>query len=156
MLFAGAAYGLLWTFFMAIKNFKKILNAIKKNYADKKLRLMRLITGLLCIIMLLGLYFLPYIESQFKIILSVFILVIYLMNYLIIFVKSVEGSSINLGSSYPISIFENENGYQNFNGRYTETYIAPGARGNWKLSILPKNTNNFGYSITVGDTNSKK
>ena len=34
-----------------------------------------------------------------------------------------------------------------------ETYTVPGAIGHWELSILPKNTANFGYSITVGDTN---
>jgi Flp pilus assembly protein protease CpaA len=90
MLFAGAAYGLLWIFFMAIKNFKKMLKAIKKNYADKNLSRIRLISGILCILMLLGLYFLPYLEPQFKIILSLFVLVIYFMNYLIIFVKAVE------------------------------------------------------------------
>lgn len=73
-----------------------------------------------------------------------------------VFVKSVDGGIVNLGSYYPIPILENENGYQNFNGHYAETYTAPGAIGNWKLSILPKNTNNFGYSITVGDANPKK
>ncbi|MDI9395541.1 MAG: hypothetical protein QM426_09055 [Euryarchaeota archaeon] len=34
---------------------------------------------------------------------------------------------------------------------FVETYTAPGTAGDWKLSILPKNTENFEYSITIGD-----
>jgi hypothetical protein len=77
-------------------------------------------------------------------------------NVNMIFVKSVESGAVNIGSNYPISLLENGNVYQSYNGHYAETYTVPGAKGDWKLTILPKNVNNFGYSITLGDTNSKK
>ncbi len=72
------------------------------------------------------------------------------------FVKSVESGSVSLGGYNPLPAVMNENIYQNVNEHYVETYTVPGAIGNWKLSILPKNTNNFGYSITVGDNNLAK
>ena len=72
------------------------------------------------------------------------------------FVKSVESGSANIGSYYPIWAIENGNIYQNYGDHYVETYRSPGAIGDWKLTILPKNTNNFGYSITVGDSNPAK
>jgi len=31
------------------------------------------------------------------------------------------------------------------------TYTVPGAAGDWTLSILPKNTENFDYTITIRD-----
>ena len=40
--------------------------------------------------------------------------------------------------------------YQGGSTTFVETYTAPGAAGKWILSILPKNTDNFGYSVTVG------
>ena len=69
------------------------------------------------------------------------------------FVKSIESGSVNIGSNYPMWAMKNGNIYQNNNDHYVETYTVPGAIGNWKLTILPKNTNNFGYSITK-DSNS--
>jgi inhibitor of cysteine peptidase len=70
------------------------------------------------------------------------------------FVKSVESGSINLGGYYPYLSAKSDNYYQNSNEHYVETYFVPGEIGNWELNILPKNTNNFGYSITLGDNNS--
>jgi hypothetical protein len=55
-----------------------------------------------------------------------------------------------------VPVLEDKNTYQNYNEHYSETYTVPGAKGDWKLTILPKNTNNFGYSITSGDASSKK
>ena len=68
-------------------------------------------------------------------------------------VKSVESASPSIGSSYPIWAIENENVYQNYYDSYVKTYTVPGAIGDWKLTILPKNTNNFGYSITEENSN---
>ena len=42
--------------------------------------------------------------------------------------------------------------YQNYGDHYVETYKVPGAIGDWELTILPKDTQTFGYSITVGDS----
>ncbi len=69
------------------------------------------------------------------------------------FVKSAESGNVNIGSNYPIWTMENGNIYQNYGSHYVETYKVPGAIGNWELTILPKNTNNLGYSITIGDSN---
>lgn len=73
------------------------------------------------------------------------------------FVKSVESGNINIGGSYPaVWPIDCETIYQSFGDTYVETYTVPGAVGDWDLSILPKNTQNFGYSITVGDSNYSK
>ena len=40
--------------------------------------------------------------------------------------------------------------YQGGTTAVVKTYTAPGAVGKWKLSILPKNAENFEYSITIG------
>jgi hypothetical protein len=42
-------------------------------------------------------------------------------------------------------------GYQSTGTIYTEVYEVSGAAGEWTLSILPVNTDNFEYSITTGD-----
>lgn len=41
--------------------------------------------------------------------------------------------------------------YQGGTTTFVETYTVPGAEGEWTLSILPMNTENFEYSITTGD-----
>ena len=69
-------------------------------------------------------------------------------------VKSAKSGSLNTGSSYPVWAMENGDFYQEYSSNYVETYTVPGAIGNWKLTILPKNTSNFGYLITVGNGNS--
>jgi hypothetical protein len=69
------------------------------------------------------------------------------------FVKSVDSGNVGVGSSYPVWAMKDGNIYQNSGNHYVETYTVPGVPGNWELTILPKNTANFGYSITVGDTN---
>lgn len=73
------------------------------------------------------------------------------------FVKSVESGNINIGGGYPaVWPIGDETTYQSFVDTYVETYTVPGAAGDWELSILPKNMQNFGYSITVGDSNYSK
>ncbi|WP_243685443.1 hypothetical protein [Methanosarcina barkeri] len=47
---------------------------------------------------------------------------------------------------------EDSSSYQSDSREYTETYRAVGAIGTWELTILPKNTNSFDYSITVGES----
>jgi hypothetical protein len=66
-------------------------------------------------------------------------------------VKSVESGYTNIGNFYPVWAFENGNPYQNSYGNHVDTYKVPGAKGNWELRILPKNLNNFGYSVTMED-----
>ncbi len=65
--------------------------------------------------------------------------------------KIVQGNNINLGSSYyPGWALDDDTMYQNVNKHYVETFTVPGAAGKWELSILPENTENFGYTITSG------
>lgn len=70
--------------------------------------------------------------------------------------KLVESGSPSVGSFYPIWALENGNIYQDSYNNHVEIYKVPGAIGNWKLIILPKNTSNFGYSVTIGDNDSTK
>ncbi|HIH74552.1 MAG TPA: hypothetical protein HA306_04820 [Methanosarcina sp.] len=46
----------------------------------------------------------------------------------------------------------NKGSYQGGTTTFVETYTVPGAAGDWTLSILPENTENFEYSITIGTT----
>jgi len=40
--------------------------------------------------------------------------------------------------------------YQETGVQYMETYKIDGSVGEWKLKILPRNTQGFEYSITIG------
>jgi len=40
--------------------------------------------------------------------------------------------------------------YQGGTTTFVETYTAPGAAGKWTLSIFPKNTESFEYTVTIG------
>lgn len=40
--------------------------------------------------------------------------------------------------------------YQGGTTTFVKTYSAPGAAGEWTLSILPRNTENFEYTVTIG------
>ena len=44
----------------------------------------------------------------------------------------------------------NQGSYQGGTTTFAETYTVPGAAGKWTLSILPKNTENFEYSVAIG------
>ena len=70
--------------------------------------------------------------------------------------KIVESGSPSVGIAYPIWAIENGNIYQDNFNTHVETYKVPGATGNWKLTIFPKNITNFGYSVTIGDNDSTK
>lgn len=70
-------------------------------------------------------------------------------------VKSVNSGYVTANFD-PIWAIENGNIYQDSANNYVETYKVPGAIGNWKLCILPKNVNSFTYSVTVGENNLAK
>lgn len=44
-----------------------------------------------------------------------------------------------------------QDSYEGGTTTFVQTYKVPGAAGDWTLSILPKNTENFDYSVTIGD-----
>jgi FOG: PKD repeat len=70
------------------------------------------------------------------------------------FVKSAENGGASFSNwyySYPTWAGDV---YQNNDGHYEATYTAPGAIGDWELTILPKTMNSFEYTITIGDNNS--
>jgi hypothetical protein len=72
-------------------------------------------------------------------------------------VKTSQSGSVSLaGYYYPVWARDDSSIYQNNGNRYAETYSVPGAIGNWELSILPKNTELFGYSITTEDPKLKE
>jgi hypothetical protein len=69
-------------------------------------------------------------------------------------VKTMDSGNVGSGITYPKWVSASGNTYQNYGDHYVQTYSAQGAIGDWQLSVLPKNTNNFGYSITIGSSNS--
>ncbi|RXA17616.1 hypothetical protein EQO05_12050 [Methanosarcina sp. MSH10X1] len=70
-------------------------------------------------------------------------------------VKTIESGTVySTGYNFPIWIVE-DSSYNSYSRQYLETYKASGAIGAWELTILPKNTNNFDYSITVEDSEKK-
>lgn len=66
-------------------------------------------------------------------------------------VKTIESGNVGTGNIYPTWVSTTGNSYQSYGVHYAETYKVQGAVGDYKLCILPKNTNNFGYSITIGN-----
>lgn len=65
--------------------------------------------------------------------------------------KIVQNNNVNSGINYfPAWALDDSTAYQDSNAYYSETYTVPGAIGKWELTIMPKNTENFGYSITFG------
>ncbi len=94
MLFAGAVYGIIWITVMAVKNRKFLFKTLKKSFQDNKFKRIRLITGLISIIFLASIYFLPFLDSKSKIISSILVIILYFMNYLFVFVRAVEKVSM--------------------------------------------------------------
>jgi hypothetical protein len=67
-------------------------------------------------------------------------------------VKTTQSGNVNVqGYSFPIWAIKDSSSYESYSRQYVETYRVPGATGSWELAILPKNTNSFYYSVTVGD-----
>ncbi|MEM3374738.1 MAG: A24 family peptidase [Candidatus Woesearchaeota archaeon] len=99
ILFMGAIYGFIWIIFMCIKNYRPIIKELKINLEDKKFRKIRNLTGLIVIIFILIINFVKieafyYINPEIKYLLSIMLILLYLINYLFIFVKSVEKVSM--------------------------------------------------------------
>ncbi|TQD29224.1 hypothetical protein FKV42_00270 [Methanolobus vulcani] len=68
-------------------------------------------------------------------------------------VKTTYSGTVSLDSSnYPPWEIDGAGIYQDSMTSYVETYEVPGAIGEWTLNILPMNAEEFGYSITIGDT----
>ncbi|MDR7664690.1 hypothetical protein RG963_02580 [Methanosarcina sp. Z-7115] len=67
-------------------------------------------------------------------------------------VKTTQSGNVDNGYSIPIWAMDDNTTYQSYNKHYVETYTIPGAIGDWELSIFPKNTETFGYSIVLGDS----
>lgn len=67
-------------------------------------------------------------------------------------VKATESGTIySQGYALPIWAIKEDSNYQSDSSKYIERYRVPGTIGTWELTILPKNTNSFDYSITVGE-----
>jgi hypothetical protein len=71
---------------------------------------------------------------------------VYPQPYPLPYVSSKTGSGMET-SSNQVSYQGN---YQGGTTTFVETYTVPGAEGEWTLSILPKNTENFEYTVTIG------
>lgn len=67
-------------------------------------------------------------------------------------VKTERKGSVNFGSNDGILYSSSRPLYQQYSITYTEVYEAVGAAGNWELSILSANTDNFDYSISIDDS----
>jgi Flp pilus assembly protein protease CpaA len=91
MLFAGGIYGIIWVIGMAVKNRRKVIKNLSKDFKEKKLARLRLYSGIAAIIGLIVIYFLPkFFSSQIKITLMIMVCFLYFMNYLFIFIRTVE------------------------------------------------------------------
>jgi hypothetical protein len=68
-------------------------------------------------------------------------------------VKTTQTGNVGIGWNY-FPTWSEEDGitYENYDRQYTQTYTVPGAIGDWKLEILPKNVESFEYSITIGES----
>ena len=66
------------------------------------------------------------------------------------------GADIENYYYYPTWADENERTYRNINDHYIATYKAPGAIGEWQLTILPKGARNFQYLIKIKESNLEK
>lgn len=66
-------------------------------------------------------------------------------------VKTTYSGTVSLGASdFPPWEVDGAGIYRDAVEIYTETYEAPGAIGDWTLGILPTNTQQFTYLITIG------
>jgi len=88
MLIAGAVYGLIWSFVLAIRNRKKLFSAIKKSLKIKKVRRAR---NLLFIVSVLFVLFVFFMENK-NLQIPLFILVVFaiISFYMWLFVKAIE------------------------------------------------------------------
>jgi hypothetical protein len=74
------------------------------------------------------------------------------------FEESEESGSANLENYYyyPSWALDNGRSYQSINNHYVATYKAPGAIGEWQLSIFPKGVSNFKYLIKIKEADQEE
>jgi hypothetical protein len=90
-LVAGAVYGIAWSIFLAIRNWKGFSKEYQKNAISKDAKIARLSVYILAGIMILSSFFLAMVN---RIMLLSFAIVILLTYYLWLAIKSVENSSM--------------------------------------------------------------
>ncbi|MCX9009501.1 MAG: hypothetical protein OIN66_00120 [Candidatus Methanoperedens sp.] len=64
--------------------------------------------------------------------------------------KTVIKGNVNMGGDRPPWEIDSASIYQDMGVQHIVTYRANGSPGEWKLSVLPRNTQGFEYSITIG------
>ncbi len=64
--------------------------------------------------------------------------------------KTVIRGNVNMGGDRPPWEMDSASIYQEMGVQYVVTYKTDGTPGEWKLSVLPRNTQGFDYSITIG------
>ncbi len=64
--------------------------------------------------------------------------------------KTVIKGNVNMGGDRPPWEIDSASIYQEMGIQYIVTYKTDGTPGEWKLSVMPKNTQGFDYSITIG------
>jgi hypothetical protein len=64
--------------------------------------------------------------------------------------KTVIKGSVSMGADIPPWEIDSSGIYQEMGTQYIETYTAYGYAGEWELSVLPRNTQTFEYTITIG------
>ena len=65
--------------------------------------------------------------------------------------KKVIKGGISLGGEIPPWEIDGKSIYQETGTQYIETYTVKGTKGNYTLSMLPRNVPGFEYSITIGE-----
>ena len=64
--------------------------------------------------------------------------------------KTVIKGSVSMGADRPPWEIDSASLYQDMGVQYLVTYKTNGSPGQWKLSVLPRNTQGFEYSIIIG------
>ncbi len=65
--------------------------------------------------------------------------------------KTVIKGNVMMGTDQPQLVANNISIYQDVGSQKIVTYKTDGSPGEWKLNILPSNTQGFEYTITIGD-----
>jgi hypothetical protein len=65
--------------------------------------------------------------------------------------KTVIKGGISMGGEIPPWELDSKGIYQESSVQLIETYETNGSKGEWKLKVLPNNTERFDYSITIGE-----
>jgi hypothetical protein len=66
-------------------------------------------------------------------------------------IKTVTKGGLSLGGTmFPLWVSESEGIYQEMGTQYIETYTSDIPAGDMKLGIMPQNTQQFEYIITMG------